>query len=74
MEINLTGKTALVTGGSSGIGESCVRTLRECGAKVAFTFHNSHENGATIARESGQREQLYKVAEEILGQGNNPAR
>jgi len=53
MEINLTGKTALVTGGSSGIGESCVRTLRECGAKVAFTFHNSYENAATIARESG---------------------
>ncbi len=33
MEIRLSGKTALVTGGSGGIGESCVRLLRKSGAK-----------------------------------------
>ncbi|WP_009477844.1 3-hydroxybutyrate dehydrogenase [Rhodococcus sp. JVH1] len=33
-EQNLTGRTALVTGGASGIGAACARTLAACGAHV----------------------------------------
>ncbi len=36
--IDLTGKTALITGGSRGIGAACVRMFAGVGAQVAFTY------------------------------------
>lgn len=64
MKISLTGKTALVTGGSSGIGESCVRLLRESGADVHFTYNKSRENAARIAAETSARAIKCDVAKE----------
>lgn len=37
----LTGKTALITGGSRGIGAAIVRKYAENGANVAFTYVSS---------------------------------
>jgi 3-oxoacyl-[acyl-carrier protein] reductase len=45
MDIQLAGKTALVTGGNLGIGGAIARQLAECGAKVALTYY-SHETEA----------------------------
>lgn len=41
--LQLTGKTALVTGGSRGIGAAIVRHLAREGANVAFTYSSSSE-------------------------------
>ncbi len=38
MNIDFTGKTAIVTGGSRGIGAACVELLDKAGANVAFTY------------------------------------
>jgi 3-oxoacyl-[acyl-carrier protein] reductase len=40
---NLSGRTALVTGGSKGIGKACARGLAECGANVAISARHEDE-------------------------------
>lgn len=47
----LAGKTALVTGGSRGIGEAIVRKFAEQGANVAFTYRSSEDRAKTLADE-----------------------
>jgi NAD(P)-dependent dehydrogenase (short-subunit alcohol dehydrogenase family) len=47
----LTGKVALVTGGSRGLGAATVRLLAEQGADVAFTYVSSGEQAQAVADE-----------------------
>ncbi len=51
MQIDLSGKKALVTGGSGGIGRTIVRTLAECGADVAVHYHSDKENAEALVKE-----------------------
>ncbi|MFB2920948.1 SDR family oxidoreductase [Aerosakkonema funiforme] len=44
----LKGQKALVTGGSSGIGEAIVRALAKAGASVAINYHSHPENADNI--------------------------
>lgn len=48
----LEGRVALVTGGTSGIGKSCVERLRREGMTVAFTGRNA-DRGAAVAEATG---------------------
>ena len=45
MMLNFKSKTVLITGGSRGIGEACVKLFAEAGAEVLFTY-NSNEKKA----------------------------
>lgn len=47
----LAGKTALVTGGTRGIGEAIVRKFAEQGANVAFTYRSSEDRAKALAEE-----------------------
>ncbi|QYC44003.1 Cyclic-di-GMP-binding biofilm dispersal mediator protein [Nonomuraea coxensis DSM 45129] len=49
----LTGKGALVTGGSRGIGRAVVERLRQDGAEVVFCYERSEEAARRVAEETG---------------------
>ena len=58
MNIDLSGKTALVTGGNVGIGAGISLALAECGAAVALTYYShteaAQETTGKIEAEGGQ--------------------
>lgn len=51
--IDLRGQTALVTGGSTGIGRATVRTLADAGCDVAVHFHRSRSEADAAVGEVG---------------------
>ena len=51
MQIDLSGKKALVTGGSGGLGRTIVRTLAECGADVAVHYNSDERSAEQLVTE-----------------------
>ncbi len=51
MNIDLSGKKALVTGGSGGLGRTMVRRLAECGADVAVHYHRDSKSAEQLVSE-----------------------
>ena len=66
--MDISGKTAIITGGASGLGEATVRLFAELGAKVAI-FDLNDERGEALASELGDNA-IYKnvnvVDEEVV--------
>jgi NAD(P)-dependent dehydrogenase (short-subunit alcohol dehydrogenase family) len=54
MRIDLSGTTALVTGGSGGIGEAISQELHECGARVAVHYNTGREKAEEMASSYGE--------------------
>ena len=46
--LTLAGKTALVTGGSRGIGRAIALKLARAGSEVAIVYHNNHEEAEAV--------------------------
>jgi 3-oxoacyl-[acyl-carrier protein] reductase len=55
LELDLSGRVILLTGGSRGIGAATVQTLHACGANVVFTYRSSRVRAESLARELGER-------------------
>ena len=58
--MDISGKTAIVTGGASGLGEATVKRLTDAGANVAI-FDLNEELGAKLAEQSGDRVIFQRV-------------
>jgi 3-oxoacyl-[acyl-carrier protein] reductase len=51
--LELTGQTALITGGSRGIGAATVRMFAAAGAHVVFSYQQAKDSAEKLARECG---------------------
>jgi 3-oxoacyl-[acyl-carrier protein] reductase len=68
--IDLSGKSAVVTGGSRGIGRAIVLRLAEQGADVAFSYRG---NEAAAKSTAGEVEKVGRKAVPIQGDATDPA-
>lgn len=64
--LSLAGRTALITGGSRGIGAACVRLFRQAGARVAFSYQTAREQSEALVQELNTQE---LNAQELGGEG-----
>lgn len=62
----LEGKTAIVTGGSRGIGRACVEAMVNEGAKVAFIYRSSAEAAEELAKSlSGDGKEVRAIQADV---------
>ena len=54
ISLSLSGKTALITGGSRGIGAATVRMFVEAGARVAFNYQRARTQADQLVNELGE--------------------
>ena len=62
---DLTGKVALVTGGSRGIGAATVRLLRRAGARVVFSYRSEEARAGGVVAECGGEELCRALRQEL---------
>jgi 3-oxoacyl-[acyl-carrier protein] reductase len=64
--LSLAGRTALITGGSRGIGAATVRLFRQAGARVAFSYRAAADQAHALAAELGGPEVCLPIRQELL--------
>jgi len=63
--MSLAGKTALITGGSRGIGAAAVQLFVQAGARVAFSYERAAAEAEALVAECGGEEHCLAVQHEL---------
>jgi 3-oxoacyl-[acyl-carrier protein] reductase len=63
--LSLAGRTALITGGSRGIGAATVRLFRQAGARVAFSYQSATEAALALSGELGGPEVCIPIQQPL---------
>jgi 3-oxoacyl-[acyl-carrier protein] reductase len=63
--LSLTGRVALVTGGSRGIGAATVRLFRQAGAKVVFSYRSATAQADALVAECGGKDLCLGLQQEL---------
>ena len=63
IKVDMTGKTAIITGAARGIGKACAERLARCGAQVVLADIDGEEANRTAERfnNAGLKAAAYKV-------------
>ena len=70
VELSLHGRTALITGGSRGIGAATVRLFRRAGAHVVFSFRHAQGQAEALEAECGGAEVCRAIRQDLLAPGD----
>ncbi|MGD0695953.1 MAG: SDR family NAD(P)-dependent oxidoreductase [Terriglobia bacterium] len=65
MQITLTDRVAVVTGGSRGIGAATVRLFVQAGAKVVFNYHQDRKAASEVVRACGHSGRVKAVRADV---------
>lgn len=65
VSLTLTGRTALISGGSRGIGAATVRLFRQAGARVAFSYRAAKAEAEALAAELGGPTQCLALQQSL---------
>lgn len=63
--LSLAGRTALITGGSRGIGAATVRLFRRAGARVAFSYEKATAQAESLVDECGGSEMCLALQQSL---------
>ena len=66
--INLKNKSILITGGSRGIGEACVRLFSEAGANVGFTFRTGKKSADSVIEELNSNSKIKAFKTDLMNE------
>jgi len=66
--INLKNKIVLITGGSRGIGEACVRLFSEAGANVGFTFKTGKKSADRVIKKLNSNSKVKAFKTDLMNE------